>query len=120
MTRHLSHPIMVILLTAAGAVAAAEDPLALSCAKQDYQACAFLGSHYQWGTEGRPQDHEQALKYYALACEGKDGAGCYGAGMLLNDRANDNPEDAAKAREYLERGCEFGNEYACGLRDSLP
>lgn len=101
-------------------VSAEDDPLAVSCANNDYEACAFLGSHYQWGTEGRPQDHDRALKFYALACEGRNGAGCYGAGMLLNDKSGGDPEQTAKAREYLERGCEFGNEYACGLRDTLP
>jgi uncharacterized protein len=107
------------LLLLPAAVSAEADPLALSCANKDYESCAHLGSHYQWGTEGRPQDHDRALEYYALACEGRSGTGCFGVGMLLNDRSNGDSHEKAKALEYLKRGCELGNEYACGLREAL-
>jgi len=108
------------LMLASTLPVSADDSTALltECAGKNYEACAIVGSHYQWGTGGLPQDRKLSLEYYEMACEGRSGTGCFGIALIHDDGSNPD-RDPAKALEAYRKACDFGNGYGCGAYEHL-
>lgn len=81
-----------------------------ACNAGDLAGCAALGRAYMFG-EGRPQNRPVAELLLRQACDGAEGAGCLGLGVLLRSLS----ENALRAEGTLAlgRGCRLGDLEAC-------
>lgn len=87
-----------------------------TCEAGDYRNCTLLGNSYALSySNSRANYHEvidKANDFLQKACEGKNGSGCFMLGLY---NANKN---------YVIRGCEYGDFLACHHivinRDSIP
>ena len=70
-------------------------------------ACLGLGFMYEKGN-GVAKDEAKALDLFEKACSLDEGRGCVSAGTILRKKLQ-----YAKARQFLEKGCELNDEIAC-------
>lgn len=112
MLNKFSFSLITTLLFAQPALAQEGATAVKNCEKNNVEACALAGSHYQWGTGGLKQDSALSMKHYQKACDGKIGSGCFGVALLY-----DNPtypkNDSAKAQEFYKKACDLRHEYGC-------
>lgn len=81
-----------------------------ACDKGDLAGCAALGRAFLYG-EGRPQNRPVAELLLRQACDGAEGAGCHGLGVLL--QTVDEPALIDEGALALARGCRLGDLEAC-------
>ena len=76
-------------------------------------ACSTLGEGYMRGVNV-PVDNPRANEFFALACEGGSGAGCWYLGKAYHF-GNGVPMDPAKSLAARLRSCQFGFAFACDI-----
>lgn len=77
------------------------------CELNDAESCLGLGFMYEKGN-GVAKDEAKALDLFEKACNLDEGRGCVNAGTILRKKLQ-----YAKARQFLEKGCELNDEIAC-------
>lgn len=115
--RALRCPAVLVGLTLLlSAPAAATEDLEVACSDGDPAACHALGLLLE-SDEPPGRDRARALGLFSVACRAELAAACLDEGILLLDGVAG--EDASRAVEALESGCDLGSAGACSLLGTL-
>lgn len=80
-----------------------------ACKNKNMQACYAVGFMNAYGI-GTQQNKKKAIKFYTKSCNHNYAVGCYFLSFLYKDK---------KAKEYLKKACDLGDERACTSIENL-
>ncbi|MBZ7979910.1 sel1 repeat family protein [Campylobacter sp. RM12642] len=80
-----------------------------ACENNLYEACYAVGFMNAYGIRTQ-QNKKKAIKFYTKSCNHNYAVGCYFLSFLYKDK---------KAKEYLKKACDLGDERACKSIENL-
>jgi TPR repeat protein len=83
-----------------------------ACAAKDAESCVRLGTHFEAGTGGVPENFDSARVFHRKGCDLGAGSGCY-AMALFYKLGKSIPRSPKKALRYFTKGCELEFKPAC-------
>lgn len=81
------------------------------CEAGTAEACMNLGSRFGFGAHETTMDRTRAVGFWEQACNLEDGLGCRWFGQFC--------EDPTRAASAYQKGCDLGDDGACGGGASL-
>lgn len=83
-----------------------------ACALGDGESCVRLGTLFEEGRGGVPENFESARVFHRKACDMGTGSGCYALALFFK-LGKSIPKNPKKAARYFDKGCKLGYEPAC-------
>ncbi len=99
--------------------AAALGHFTTACDAGEAKGCRYVGVLHHEGSLGSP-DPASAMKWFEMACGMSDSESCFNAGVLIvNGLVGSGDVDLAAASGFMTRGCELGDQDACGAVEQI-